>query len=378
MSPRPPIARPGHRPLPERPPAAHEPGGGRRRRRPGTGSTGYILPPPIYAISVTRRQLTAMADEFGFRLSVGRTRTRVARPSTRVHLRLGPDTCRESAMARPGFGSDSACLTPNGQGDRPIVHIDQIDRPFFARWVRQRTKRRTAKDGNRQTPTSLRRWVKDPTCHPGPTRERWANSGRRPQSTFSFPVFIVPVARDGLIELARASLSGSREGCRGSGPMRRGIRLGPCAPGGSRRRGAAGERVRRVCAPEWPTLRKERGYAGEVDPALVAGRMWNSAGGPTAPRQQQALSLIAVFIAGERCGACCAHPGSVESSRTTVALPPSGLRASARRGCGGRRSGGRLGWLTDRAGQPSPWGPVRRAGVRCRFSTREATTSRCS
>lgn len=40
---------------------------------------------------------------------------------------------------------------------------------------------------------------------------------------------------------------------------------------------------------------------------MVAGRMWNSAGGPTAPRQQQVLSLIAVFIAGELCGACCFH-----------------------------------------------------------------------
>lgn len=60
---------------------------------------------------------------------------------------------------------------------------------------------------------------------------------------------------------------------------------------------------------------------------------------------------------------CCAHRGSVESSRTIVASPPSGHRASARRGCGGRRSGGRLEWSRDRAGQPSPWGPERRAGV---------------
>lgn len=152
-----------------------------------------------------------MADEFVFRLTVGRTRTRVARLSTRVHLRLGPDTCRESAVERPGSESDSACLTLNGQGDRPIVHIDQIDRLFFERWARQRTKRRAAKDGNRHTPTSLRRWVKDPICHPGRTRERWAISGRRPQSTFSFPVFIVPVVRDELIDLTRASLSGPRE-----------------------------------------------------------------------------------------------------------------------------------------------------------------------
>lgn len=207
---------------------------------------------------------------------------------------------------------------------------------------------------------------------------QFANSGRRPQSTFSFPVFIVPVARDGLIELARASLSGAREWCRGSGPIRRVIRLEPCAPGGSRRRGAAGERVRRVCAPDWPTLRKERGYAGEVDPAMVAGRMWNSAGAPTALRQQQVLSLIAVFIAGELCAACCFHRRCAAPTEGAVASPPSGHRASARRGCGGRRPGGRLEWLRDRDGQPSPWGPERRAGVPVRFSAREATTSRCS
>ncbi len=53
---------------------------------------------------------------------------------------------------------------------------------------------------------------------------------------------------------------------------------------------------------------------------MVAGRMWNSAGGPTAPRRQQVLSLIAVFIAGELCGGGCFHrrcpaPGPIEGLR---------------------------------------------------------------
>lgn len=70
---------------------------------------------------------------------------------------------------------------------------------------------------------------------------------------------------------------------------------------------------------------------------MVAGRMWNSAGAPTALRQQLVLSLIAVFIAGELCAACCFHRRCAAPTEGAVASP---LRAIERRHHEGAEGGG--------------------------------------